>query len=154
MTVLIEGDVAPGYEGVASAFASAFDGKPQMGGALAIRHRGELVVDLWGGGHGFLLVGMRWGHGRGSGGRPRERSARTLRWIMRSMPLMPMALSKPPIVVGIRHTNSETSTGIETSTAPVCPARLANPLARSSGRVPCVRETTPTVVRSALASRP
>lgn len=49
MTVLIEGDVAPGYEGVASAFASAFDGKPQMGGALAIRHRGELVVDLWGG---------------------------------------------------------------------------------------------------------
>ena len=34
----------------------------------------------------------------------------TLAWIMRSMPAMPMAESKPPIVVGIRQTSSATST--------------------------------------------
>ena len=34
----------------------------------------------------------------------------TLAWIMRSMPAMPMADSKPPIVVGIRQTSSATST--------------------------------------------
>lgn len=45
----IQGDVAPGFEGVREAFAAAFDGKPEMGAALAIRHRGRPVVDLWGG---------------------------------------------------------------------------------------------------------
>ena len=34
----------------------------------------------------------------------------TLRWIMRSMPAMPMAESRPPMVVGIRQTSSATST--------------------------------------------
>ncbi len=34
----------------------------------------------------------------------------TLAWIMRSMPAMPMAESRPPIVVGIRQTSSATST--------------------------------------------
>ena len=34
----------------------------------------------------------------------------TLAWIMRSMPAMPMAESRPPIVVGIRHTSRATST--------------------------------------------
>ena len=36
--------------------------------------------------------------------------ARTLCCTRRSMPAMPMAESKPPIVVGIRQTSSETST--------------------------------------------
>jgi CubicO group peptidase (beta-lactamase class C family) len=43
------GTVAPGFERVRSAFEAGFAGKPDMGAALAIRHRGELVVDLWGG---------------------------------------------------------------------------------------------------------
>ena len=38
--------------------------------------------------------------------------ASTLCCITRSMPAMPMAESSPPIVVGIRHTSSETSTGM------------------------------------------
>ena len=45
----IHGSVDPGLESVRDAFVRAFDGKPQMGAALAIRHRGRLVVDLWGG---------------------------------------------------------------------------------------------------------
>ena len=38
----------------------------------------------------------------------------TLAWIMRSMPAMPIAESRPPMVVGIRQTSSATSTVIET----------------------------------------
>ena len=34
----------------------------------------------------------------------------TLRWIMRSIPAMPMAESSPPMVVGIRQTSRATST--------------------------------------------
>lgn len=49
MTDDIQGWVAPGFEGVRSAFAASFSGKPDMGAALAIRHRGALVADLWGG---------------------------------------------------------------------------------------------------------
>ena len=37
----------------------------------------------------------------------------------RSMPAMPMALSRPPMVVGIRQTSSATSTGMEKSTPDV-----------------------------------
>jgi len=46
-----------------------------------------------------------------------------------SMPAMPIALNKPPIVVGIKHTMSESSTGMEVNTTPfvrrifVCNAR-------------------------------
>lgn len=43
------GEVAPGFEPVREAFVGAFDGKPHMGAALAIRLDGEPVVDLWGG---------------------------------------------------------------------------------------------------------
>lgn len=43
------GHVAPGFESVAKAFAASFDGRPDMGAALAIRYKGELVVSLWGG---------------------------------------------------------------------------------------------------------
>ena len=45
----IHGRAAPGFEPVAEAFAAAFDGRPQMGGALAIRHEGREIVSLWGG---------------------------------------------------------------------------------------------------------
>ena len=44
----------------------------------------------------------------------------TFFWIMRSMPAMPMADSSAPIVVGIRHTSSATST--VTVTGVPCPA--------------------------------
>ncbi len=45
----MQGSCAPGFEPVGAAFEAAFDGKPDMGAALAVRHRGETVVDLWGG---------------------------------------------------------------------------------------------------------
>ena len=45
----VHGHTAPGFESVQAAFAAGFNGKPDMGAALAIRHRGELVVDLWAG---------------------------------------------------------------------------------------------------------
>ena len=45
----VRGTVAAGFESVRAAFAAAFEGKPGMGAALAIRHHGEPVVDLWGG---------------------------------------------------------------------------------------------------------
>lgn len=49
MSTVIHGTVAPGFEPVRAAFEAAFADKPDMGGALAIRHRGAAVVDLWGG---------------------------------------------------------------------------------------------------------
>jgi CubicO group peptidase (beta-lactamase class C family) len=49
MTTRVQGEVAPGFEGVRDAFAAAFEGSPQMGAALAVRRRGATVVDLWGG---------------------------------------------------------------------------------------------------------
>ena len=41
--------------------------------------------------------------------------ASTLRCTMRSMPAMPMAESRPPIVVGMRQTSSATSAVVVTS---------------------------------------
>jgi CubicO group peptidase (beta-lactamase class C family) len=49
MSVEIHGTTAPAFARLREAFAAGFDGKPDMGAALAIRHRGELVVDLWAG---------------------------------------------------------------------------------------------------------
>ena len=49
MTPIISGTVAPGFETIRAAFERAFDGKPTMGAALCVRHRGHTVVDLWGG---------------------------------------------------------------------------------------------------------
>lgn len=45
----IHGDVDVAFEPVAEAFRQSFDGRPQMGAALAIRVGGREVVDLWGG---------------------------------------------------------------------------------------------------------
>ena len=42
--------------------------------------------------------------------------ARTLRWSSRSIPAMPIALSRPPIVVGMRHTSSAIKVVIEKTT--------------------------------------
>ena len=39
----------------------------------------------------------------------------TFCWIIRSMPAMPIADSRPPIVVGMRQTSSAISTGIDTA---------------------------------------
>ncbi len=49
MTAVIHGSVALGFEPVRSAFEAAFADKPSMGAAVAIRHHGKVVVDLWGG---------------------------------------------------------------------------------------------------------
>jgi len=49
MTIDVHGSIAPEFARVREAFAAGFDDKPDMGAALAIRHRGELVVDLWAG---------------------------------------------------------------------------------------------------------
>jgi CubicO group peptidase (beta-lactamase class C family) len=46
------GTVAPGFEAVRSAFEANFDPVlpcPEVGAAFTVFHRGELVVDLWGG---------------------------------------------------------------------------------------------------------
>ncbi|WP_345763044.1 serine hydrolase domain-containing protein [Diaminobutyricibacter sp. McL0608] len=49
MTVTINGTVSAGFEPVLRAFTSSFEGKPDMGAALSIRHHGRTVVELWGG---------------------------------------------------------------------------------------------------------
>lgn len=45
----IHGFVAPGFEAVRDAFARNFQGKGELGAAVAAYRRGEKVVDLWGG---------------------------------------------------------------------------------------------------------
>jgi CubicO group peptidase (beta-lactamase class C family) len=47
--VVVHGTVEPGFEAVAAAFERGFAGRPDMGAALAIRHRGAYVARLWGG---------------------------------------------------------------------------------------------------------
>jgi len=49
MAVRVEGTVAPGFEPILEAFEQGFAGRPDMGAALAIRHRGQTVARLWGG---------------------------------------------------------------------------------------------------------
>jgi CubicO group peptidase (beta-lactamase class C family) len=48
----IGGFAAPGFEPVREAFVANFsrdDGEPEIGAAVAVYHRGQCVVDLWGG---------------------------------------------------------------------------------------------------------
>ena len=47
--VPIGGHVAPGYEPVRDAFAANFAERGEVGAAVCVRVRGEVVVDLWGG---------------------------------------------------------------------------------------------------------
>ena len=45
----VEGHVGPGFEPVRNAFADNFARRRELGGACCVYHRGEKVVDLWGG---------------------------------------------------------------------------------------------------------
>ena len=45
----VRGHVAPGFEPVRDAFAQNFVRRHEVGGACCVFHRGEKVVDLWGG---------------------------------------------------------------------------------------------------------
>lgn len=47
--VRIEGHVSPGFEPVREAFVENFLRRRELGGACCVYHRGEKVVDLWGG---------------------------------------------------------------------------------------------------------
>ena len=47
--VEIHGFVSPGFEAVRDAFAENFTKRDEIGGACAVYHKGEKVVDLWGG---------------------------------------------------------------------------------------------------------
>ena len=45
----VEGHVSRGFEVVREAFAENFARRGELGGACCAYHRGEKVVDLWGG---------------------------------------------------------------------------------------------------------
>ena len=45
----IEGHVSAGFQSVRDAFAENFSRRHELGGACCVYHRGEKVVDLWGG---------------------------------------------------------------------------------------------------------
>jgi CubicO group peptidase (beta-lactamase class C family) len=47
--VPVEGQVSPGFEGVRDAFTANFIRRGEVGGACCVYHRGERVVDVWGG---------------------------------------------------------------------------------------------------------
>src|SRR5688572_20567927 len=46
---VVHGHVSPGFETVREAFAENFAERRELGGACCVYHRGEKVVDLWGG---------------------------------------------------------------------------------------------------------
>jgi CubicO group peptidase (beta-lactamase class C family) len=46
---LLQGEVAPGFEAVASEFEKNFAKRGEVGAACAVYHEGRKVVDLWGG---------------------------------------------------------------------------------------------------------
>lgn len=46
---IVAGDVSNGFEGVREAFAANFVERGELGGACCAYHRGQKVVDLWGG---------------------------------------------------------------------------------------------------------
>jgi len=47
--VIVEGHVSPGFEVVREVFAENFAQRRELGGACCAYHRGDKVVDLWGG---------------------------------------------------------------------------------------------------------
>lgn len=47
--IRIEGHVSAGFEAVRDAFAENFSRRHELGGACCVYHRGQKVVDLWGG---------------------------------------------------------------------------------------------------------
>ena len=48
-SIRIEGHVSPGFERVREVFRENFSQRRELGGACCVYHRGEKVVDLWGG---------------------------------------------------------------------------------------------------------
>jgi len=48
-SIQVEGHVSAGFEAVREAFADNFVRRHELGGACCVYHRGEKVVDLWGG---------------------------------------------------------------------------------------------------------
>lgn len=57
--IQIEGHVSAGFEAVRTAFAENFSRRHELGGACCVYHRGEKVVDLWGGVRN-QATGERW----------------------------------------------------------------------------------------------
>ena len=58
----VHGHVSPGFDSVREAFAQNFARRRELGGACCAYHRGNKVVDLWGGLRNKLtgeLVGAR-----------------------------------------------------------------------------------------------
>jgi hypothetical protein len=47
--VAVQGKVQSGFEGVSEAFAANFANDFEVGASVAVVHKGELVVDIWGG---------------------------------------------------------------------------------------------------------
>jgi CubicO group peptidase (beta-lactamase class C family) len=47
--IRIEGEVSAGFEAVRDVFAENFSRRHELGGACCVYHRGEKIVDLWGG---------------------------------------------------------------------------------------------------------
>src|SRR5512143_291600 len=47
--IVISGTVKPGFEAVREAFAENFERRGELGAACCIYHRGDKVVDIWGG---------------------------------------------------------------------------------------------------------
>ena len=45
----VHGEVATGFESVKEAFTNNFDNHAELGAAFSLYHRGNKVVDLWGG---------------------------------------------------------------------------------------------------------
>ena len=45
----VQGHVSAGFEAVRDAFVENFSRRHELGGACCVYHRGEKVVDLWGG---------------------------------------------------------------------------------------------------------
>ena len=73
--------------------------------------------------------------------------ASTFRRTSRSMPLMPMALSRPPIVVGIRHTSRETRMGRE-----IWPSALKPSARAESSMYPAMAGRENTTTRKTMVS--
>jgi hypothetical protein len=47
--VEVQGFVRSGFESVKDAFAANFTSDFEVGASVAVMHRGEMVVDIWGG---------------------------------------------------------------------------------------------------------
>ena len=48
-TVVVQGQISAGFEPVREAFSDNFTRREELGGACCVYHRGQKVVDLWGG---------------------------------------------------------------------------------------------------------